>query len=66
MQVGSDLIAITDVTLDQAVVGRGSHVAVTATSVAGGVTFIDVALPDGHVVHAVPIAEIRRSFRVVG
>jgi hypothetical protein len=65
LRVGTELMAIEDVTLDRAIVGRGSRVSVTATEAAGGTLLVDVALPDGHVVHAVPIGEIRRSFRIV-
>jgi len=66
IRVGADLQAIQEVTLDEAVIGRGSHVSVTAKLVQGGTVFFDVALADGHVVKAVPLVAIQKSFRVAG
>ena len=66
IRVGADLQAVQEVTLDEAVIGRGSHVSVTAKLVQGGAVFFDVALADGHVVKAVPLVAIQKSFRVAG
>jgi hypothetical protein len=65
IKVGAELMAIQDVTLDEAVVARGSRVAVTAKSIEGGNVYLDVALADGHVVKGVPLTQIQRSFRLV-
>jgi hypothetical protein len=63
--VGAELMAIHDVTLDEATIASGSKVNVTGRAVQGGSVFLDVALADGHVVKAVPIVQIQKSFRLV-
>lgn len=65
IRVGDELMAIDDVSLDEARICKGSKVSVSGRAVRSGKVFLDVALADGHVVRAVPMAEIRRSFRVV-
>lgn len=65
IRVGDELMAIDDVSLDQARICKGSKVSVSGRAIRSGKVFLDVALADGHVVRAVPMAEIRRSFRVV-
>jgi hypothetical protein len=65
IQVGAELLAIHEITLDEAVIAPGSKVNVTARAVQGGNVFLDVALADGHVVKAVPLPQIQKSFRVV-
>ena len=51
--------------LDEAVVRKGSKVSVSRKSKAGGQVFLDVALADGHVVRAVPLTSIVKSFERV-
>lgn len=65
VQVGDQLEAIVDVELDEALIRKGSKVSVSRRSVAGGRVLLDVALADGHVVRAVPLAEIMKTFRRV-
>jgi hypothetical protein len=65
IRVGDELLAIDDVSLDEARICKGSKVSVSGRAVRAGKVFLDVALADGHVVKAVPMAEIRKSFRVV-
>jgi hypothetical protein len=63
--IGDTLQAVRDVELDQATVAKGSKVAVSGRKVAQGRIFLDVALADGHVVHAVPLVSIRQNFQRV-
>ncbi len=65
IRVGDELMAIDDVSLDDARICKGSKVSVSGRAVRSGKVFLDVALADGHVVRAVPMVEIWRSFRVV-
>jgi len=65
IRVGDELMAIDDVSLDQARICKGSKVSVSGKAIRAGVVFLDVALADGHVVRSIPMIEIRRSFRVV-
>lgn len=65
IRVGDELMAIDDVSLDEARICKGSKVSVSGRAVRSGKVFLDVALADGHVVRAVPMVEIWRSFRVV-
>jgi hypothetical protein len=65
IRVGAELMAIKEITLDEAVIARGSKVSVTRKAVQGGEIFLDVALADGHVVKAVPLVRIQQSFRLV-
>ena len=65
VKVGDVLQALEDVELDEAVIARGSKVSIAKRTTAGGATFLDVALADGHVVRGVPIAVIAKSFRVL-
>lgn len=65
VKVGASLEATSDVSLDEATIRKGSKVSVSAKRVVGGRVFLDVALADGHVVKAVPLPDIQRSFRVV-
>ena len=65
IRVGDELMAIDDVSLDDARICKGSKVSVSGRAVRAGKVFLDVALADGHVVRAVPMVEIWRSFRVV-
>lgn len=66
IKVGANLRAIQSVSLDDAVLAVGDQVSVTGLDLRGGALFLDVSLADGHVVKAVPIEQIRKSFRVVG
>jgi hypothetical protein len=64
LQVGTELVATTDVTLHQAEIAKGSRVSVTKLSQnAGKVDAVSVALADGHVVK-VTIAQVHTFFRV--
>jgi hypothetical protein len=65
IQVGDLLQAVKDVSLDSAVIAEGSKISVSAKKSSGGRVVLDVALADGHVVHGVPLAEIRKSFKRV-
>jgi hypothetical protein len=65
VEVGDVLRATQDVELDEAVVRKGSKVSVSRKSKAAGQVFLDVALADGHVVRAVPLANIVKSFERV-
>ena len=65
IRVGAELMAIGAVSLDEAKLVRGSKVSISGKTVASGKVFLDVALADGHVVKSVPMAEIRKNFRVV-
>lgn len=63
--VGSALQAITDVTLHQADIAKGSRVSVTEVARRNGhIDVVSVALTDGHVVR-VPVAVMLAAFRVV-
>lgn len=66
IKIGDQLMAIGEVSLDEARLVRGSKISVSGKTVASGKVFLDVALADGHVVKAVPMAEIRKNFRRVG
>jgi hypothetical protein len=66
IKVGANLLAIQSTSLDEAIIAVGERVSVVGTRVQGGALFLDVSLTDGHVVKAVPIDHIRKSFRVVG
>jgi hypothetical protein len=65
IKVGANLLAVQSTSLDEAVIAIGERVSVVGARVQGGVVFLDVSLMDGHVVKAVPIHHIRKSFRVV-
>ena len=66
IQVGTELVATSDVTLHQAEISKGSRVSVTKLSTnAGQVDAVSVALADGHVVK-VTIAQVHTYFRVAG
>jgi hypothetical protein len=65
VEVGDVLRATTDVSLDEAVIRKGSKVSVSRKSRAAGRVYLDVALADGHVVRAVPLANIVKSFERV-
>lgn len=65
VEVGDVLRATVDVSLDEAVIRKGSTVSVSRKSRAAGRVFVDVALADGHVVRAVPLASIVKSFERV-
>jgi hypothetical protein len=62
VQVGTQLVARSDFELQKVVIPRGSKVEVTALPATNSV---DVALPDGAVLHRVPLARIRYFFDVV-
>jgi hypothetical protein len=65
IDVGTQLMATTDVTLHQAEIAKGSKVSVTKLSKsAGRIEGVSVALADGHVVK-VTIAQVHTFFRVV-
>ncbi len=66
LEVGTELMATSDVTLHKAEIAKGSRVSVTKLSQSGGrVESVNVALADGHVVK-VTIAQVHTFFRVVG
>lgn len=65
VEVGDQLRATQDVTLDEAVIRKGSTVSVSRKSKAAGRVFLDVALADGHVVKSVPLTDILKSFERV-
>ncbi len=65
IDVGTELMATTDVTLHQAEIAKGSRVSVTKVSRSGGgVDAVNVALADGHVVK-VTMVQVHTFFRVV-
>jgi hypothetical protein len=65
LEIGTELMATSDVTLHQAEIAKGSKVSVTKLSKNGGqVDAVSVALADGHVVK-VTIAQVHTYFRVV-
>ena len=65
LDVGTELVALVDVRLHRAEIGKGSKVIVTKLiETEGRVSGVDIALADGHVVPRVGIATIRTSFRV--
>jgi hypothetical protein len=65
LEVGTELMATSDVTLHQAEIAKGSKVSVTKLSKNGGqLDAVSVALADGHVVK-VTIAQVHTYFRVV-
>jgi hypothetical protein len=65
LEIGTQLVAISDVTLHRAAILQGSKVRVIkVTSREGRVDSVDVELADGHIVPKVAIAKIRTSFRV--
>jgi hypothetical protein len=65
IDVGTELMATTDVTLHTAEIAKGSRVSVTKLSRNGGqVAAVSVALADGHVVK-VTMAQVHTFFRVV-
>lgn len=65
IHIGDQLQAIDDVTLDEARIRKGSRVSVSGRTVRSGLVFLDVALADGHVVRALPLTSVRRTFRIV-
>jgi hypothetical protein len=65
IDVGTELMATSDVTLHMAEIAKGSRVSVTKLSRNGGqVDAVSVALADGHVVK-VTMAQVHTFFRVV-
>jgi prepilin-type processing-associated H-X9-DG protein len=65
IDVGTELMATTDVTLHKAEIAKGSRVSVTKVSRSGGqVDTLNVALADGHVVK-VTMAQVHTYFQVV-
>lgn len=62
VRVGTLLVARGDFELQKVVITRGAKVEVTALPASNSV---DVALPDGAVLHRVPMARIRYFFDVV-
>lgn len=64
-KVGDVLEALDDVSLDEAVVAKGSKISVSARRRALNKVMFDVALADGHVVKGVPLADIAKNFRRV-
>jgi len=61
VKVGTQLVARSDCELQKVVIARGARVEVTASAT----NSVDVALPDGYVLHKVPITRIRYFFEVV-
>lgn len=61
VNVGTTLVARSDCELQKVVIARGAKVEVTASATNN----VDVALPDGNVLHKVPLARIRYFFDVV-
>ncbi len=59
--VGVKLIARADVEIQKVVIARSTKLEVTATAP----TTLDVALPDGHVLHKIPMNRVRYFFDVV-
>jgi hypothetical protein len=65
VDVGTELVAITDVRLHNAEIAKGSRVSVRKLDRrAGRVAALDVELADGHIVPKVQIRTIRTKFRV--
>jgi hypothetical protein len=65
VQLGTELIATSDVELGRASIARGSVVSVRKLDrEAGRLKSVDVELADGHVVAGVAASVIRASFRV--
>ncbi len=65
IDVGTELMATSDVTLHMAEIAKGSRVSVTKLSRnAGQVDAVNVALADGHIVK-VTMAQVHTFFRVV-
>ncbi len=65
LDVGTQLVAVTDVTLHRAEIMKGSKVRVTKVAIQGGrVASVDVELADGHVVQKVAVTKIRTAFRI--
>ena len=63
--VGTELVAVANVTLRRAVIVKGSRVSVTKLSRRGGqLSSVDMELPDGYVLKQVAIGTIRALFRV--
>jgi hypothetical protein len=64
IQVGTELVATSDVTLHQAEIAKGSRVSVTKVTRSGEqLDAVSVALADGHVVK-VTMAQVHTYFRV--
>ncbi len=64
IEVGTELVAVNDVTLHKAEIAKGSRVSVTKVlTAAGRVESVSVALADGHVVKVSP-ATLASHFRV--
>lgn len=65
IDVGTELLAVKDVQLHKAVIGKGSKVSVFRLQRRkGALESVDVQLADGHVVPQVAVALIRSVFRV--
>ena len=65
LAVGTELMAVSDLTLHQAEIVKGSKVSVTKLNLREGkLDSVNVALADGHVVK-MPVAAVRSYFRVV-
>lgn len=67
LAVGAELVAVTDVKLHQAEIGKGSKVSVVKLdkdAKDGHLTSVDVELADGHVVPHVRANMIRSAFRL--
>jgi hypothetical protein len=65
LDVGTELMATSDVTLHQAEIAKGSRVSVTKLGRSGGqVESVSVALADGHVVK-MTMTQVHTFFRVV-
>ena len=63
--VGTELVAVADVTLRRVGLVKGSRVSVTKLSRrAGRLLSVDVELPDGYVLQRVAIGTVRALFRV--
>jgi hypothetical protein len=63
--VGTELVAVADVTLRRVGLVKGSRVSVTKLSRRGGrLSSVDVELADGYVLQRVAIATVRALFRV--
>jgi ABC-type amino acid transport substrate-binding protein len=62
--VGTELVAVTDVTLHQAEISKGSRVSVTKVELRDGkLDGVSVALADGHVVK-LPMTTVHTYFQV--
>ena len=65
LAVGTELMAVSDLTLHKAEIVKGSKVSVTKLNLRDGkLDSVNVALADGHVVK-MPVAAVRSYFRVV-